>query len=110
MSIPHAQSGQAIQVAPFGQELGQQRTVALFKSAQLEVMRLVLLAGKSMPAHKLSGEITIQCLEGKLDINVAGSSTLLQAGELMFLVGAVPHSVTALVDASALVTIVLHRA
>jgi quercetin dioxygenase-like cupin family protein len=109
MSIPHAQSGQAIQVAPFGPELGQQRTVALFKSAQLEVMRLVLLAGKAMPAHKLSGEITIQCIEGKLDVNVEGTSTLLQAGELMFLVGEVPHSVTALVDASALVTIVLHR-
>ena len=110
MSIPHAQSGQAIQVAPFGRELGQQRTVALFKSTQLEVMRLVLLAGKAMPEHKLSGEITIQCIEGKLDINVEGVSTMLQAGELMFLVGAVPHSVTALADASALVTIVLHSA
>ncbi len=110
MSIPHAQSGQAIQVAPFGSVLAQQRTVALFKSTQLEVMRLVLPAGKSMPAHKLSGEITIQCIEGKLDIQVEGASTLLQAGELMFLVGEVPHSVTALQDASALVTIVLHRA
>lgn len=110
MSIPHAQSGQAIPVAPFGSELGRQRTVALFKSTQLEVMRLVLLAGKSMPAHKLSGEITIQCIEGKLDVNVNGASTLLHAGELMFLLGEVPHSVTALVDTSALVTIVLHRA
>ena len=109
MSIPHAQSGQAIQVAPFGPALGQQRTVALFKSAQLEVMRMVLLAGKSMPAHKVSGETTIQCIEGKLDIQVDGVSTVLQAGELMYLAGAVPHSVTALVDASALVTIVLHR-
>jgi quercetin dioxygenase-like cupin family protein len=110
MSIPHAQSGQAIQVAPFGPDLAQQRTVALFKSTQLEVMRMVLLAGKSMPAHKLSGEITIQCIEGKLDINIAGTNTLLQAGELMYLVSEVPHSVTALVDASALVTIVLHGA
>jgi quercetin dioxygenase-like cupin family protein len=109
MSIPHAQSGQAIQVAAFGPALGQQRTVALFKSTQLEVMRLVLLAGKSMPAHKLSGEITIQCIEGKLDIQVEGVSTLLQAGELMYLLCEVPHSVTALMDASALVTIVLHR-
>ena len=109
MSIPHAQSGEAIHVAPFGSELAQQRTVALFKSTQLEVMRLVLPAGKSMPAHKLSGEITIQCVEGELDIQVEGASTLLQAGELMFLAGEVPHSVTALQDASALVTVVLHR-
>lgn len=109
MSIPHAQSGQAIRVAPFAQNLPQQRTVALFKSEQLEVIRLVLLAGKSMPAHKLSGEITIQCIEGRIDLDVAGSSTVLHPGELMFLLGSVPHSVTALEDASALVTIVLKK-
>lgn len=109
MSIPHAQSGESIRVTPFAQELPQHRTVALFKSEQLEVMRLVLLAGKAMPAHKLSGEITIQCIEGKLDVEVAGVSTLLQAGHLMFLRGAVPHRVMALEDASALVTIVLQK-
>jgi len=107
MSIPHAQSGQAIDVAPFGAALAEQRTVALFKSAQLEVMRLVLLAGKSMPAHKVAGEITIQCLEGRIDVQVEGQSTVLQPGQLMFLVGNVPHSVTALENASALVTLVL---
>jgi quercetin dioxygenase-like cupin family protein len=109
MSIPHAQSGQAISVAPFAHTLAQQRTVALFKSEQLELIRLVLLAGKSMPPHKVSGEITIQCLEGRMDVQVQGTSTLLQPGELMFLLGSVPHSVTALEDASALVTIVLKK-
>jgi quercetin dioxygenase-like cupin family protein len=107
MSIPHAQSGEPIHVTPYAQDLSQQRTVALFKSAQLEVMRLVLLAGKSMPAHKVSGELTIQCIEGTLNVEVDGVATHLQAGQLMFLLGQVPHSVTALEDASALVTIVL---
>jgi quercetin dioxygenase-like cupin family protein len=67
----------------------------------------VLAAGKSMPTHKVSGEITIQCVEGMLDVQVNGSSTLLAAGQLMFLLGEVPHSVTAREPASALVTIVL---
>jgi quercetin dioxygenase-like cupin family protein len=107
MSIPHALSGQPVSVAPFGPGLPEQRTVALFKSEQLEVMRLVLAAGKTMPMHKVAGEITIQCLEGLLDIDVNGESTLLGAGELMFLHGEVPHSVTARAPASALVTIVL---
>jgi quercetin dioxygenase-like cupin family protein len=107
MSIPHALSGQPIEVAPFGNSLPEQRTVALFKSDQLEVIRLVLAAGKSMPTHKVSGEITIQCVEGTLDVQVNGSSTLLAAGQLMFLLGEVPHSVTAREPASALVTIVL---
>jgi quercetin dioxygenase-like cupin family protein len=109
VSIPHGQSGQRMAVTPFAHDLQQQRTVALFKSEQLEVMRLVLLAGKSMPSHKITGELTIQCIEGRLDVEVAGKSTVLQPGQLMFLLGAVPHSVTALGDASALVTLVLKK-
>ncbi len=109
MSIPHALSGQPIAVSAFGAALAEQRTVALFKSDQLEVIRLVLAAGKSMPMHKVSGEITIQCIEGTLEVGVNGDSTLLQAGQLMFLLGEVPHSVTARTPASALVTIVLQH-
>ena len=107
MSIPHALSGQPVAVAPFGPGLAEQRTVALFKSDQLEVIRLVLAAGKSMPTHSVSGEITIQCVEGSLDVGVNGDTTRMQAGQLMFLLGDVPHSVTAREHASALVTIVV---
>lgn len=107
MAISHALSGQPIEVAPFGKSLPEQRTVALFKSDQLEVIRLVLAAGKSMPTHKVSGECTIHCLEGSLDVRVNGSNTVLTAGQLMFLLGDVPHSVTAREPASALVTLVL---
>jgi len=109
MSIPHARSGQAIDVTPFGTILPEQRSVALFKSAQLEVIRLALATGKSMPEHQVKGEITIQCLEGVLDVQIDGISSLLHAGQLMFLEGRVPHSVTAMTPASALVTMVLHH-
>ena len=109
MSIPHALSGQPVPVAAFGPSLAEQRTVALFKSEQLEVIRLVLPTGKSMPMHKVSGEITIQCIEGTLEVGVNGDSKVLQAGQLMFLLGEVPHSVTAREHASALVTIVLKK-
>ena len=109
MSLSHALSGQPIAVTPFGPGLTEQRPVALFKSDQLEVIRLVLLAGKSMPTHKVAGEITIQCIEGTLEVGVNGDNTLLQAGQLMFLLGEVPHSVTARSHASALVTIVLKK-
>jgi quercetin dioxygenase-like cupin family protein len=107
MSIAHAISGEPIDVAPFDSRLREQRSAALFKSEQLEVMRLVLPAGKSIPEHKVSGEITIQCIEGELSVRVDGNSTRLLAGQLMFLLGSVPHSVTAVVHSSALVTLVL---
>lgn len=109
MSILHAQEGQAVNVAPYGATLGAQRTTALFKSEQMEVIRLVLPAGKVMPQHQVTGDITIHCLEGCLHVTWNGSSTELRADQLLFLQGRVPHSVTAQEDTSALVTIVLGR-
>lgn len=109
MAIPHARPGQAIDVRPLGATLPQHKTTALFKAGDLEVMRLVLPAGRSLPVHQVPGEITVQCIEGVLDVIVEGTSHRLQAGELLYLAGGVPHGVTALQDASALVTVALRR-
>jgi len=109
MAIPHADSGQVIDVRPLGPSLANERTIALFKTEDLEVIRLVLPAGKGMPPHKVPGEITIQCIEGRIDVGVDGRSHVLEAGQLLFLQGGVVHGVSALEDASALVTIVLKR-
>lgn len=107
MALPHAIPGQILDVRPLGENLLTGKTAALFKSHDLEVMRLVLRAGKVLPPHKVPGEITIQCLEGVLSVDVDGSTSRLEAGELVFLAGGAPHSVMALTDASALVTIAL---
>ncbi len=109
MAIPHARPGQAVDVGPLGAELGQAKTTALFKSADLEVIRLVLPAGKSLPPHSVPGEITVQCIEGSLTITLEGQSRTLGAGQLLYLAGGVMHGVTASEDASALVTIALRK-
>ena len=109
MAISHALPGQAVDVRPFGPGLAAQQTHALFKSADLEVMRLVLAAGRSMPPHSVPGEITVQCLEGALVVSAEGRSHALAAGQLLYLAGGVTHAVTALEDASALVTVALRR-
>lgn len=109
MAIAHVLSGQATDVSPLGAALPTARTVALFKTDELEVIRLVLLAGKSMPAHKVAGAITVQCIEGRVDVTCDDGSHILQAGQLLFLPGGVHHGVVALEDASALVTIVLRK-
>jgi len=66
MAIPHAGSNEPIDVKPFGIQLTSEKATALFKSEQLEAMRVVLQAGKSLPPHKVPGEITIQCIEGEM--------------------------------------------
>lgn len=107
MALPHVRSGEPADVRPFGAALPQQVTHALFKSTDLEVFRLVLMQGKEMPLHKVPGEITVQCLEGLIDVVVDGDSQPLQPGQLLFLAGNVVHAVKARQDSSALVTIVL---
>ncbi|WP_416761258.1 cupin domain-containing protein [Roseateles sp. So40a] len=113
MALPHAAPAQPIDVAPLGAALTGTPSSALFKSQGLEVLRLVLPQGKSLPPHKVDGEITVHCLEGELELSVQrdGAEQLhrLKAGQLCYLEGGVVHGVTGVVDASALVTIVLKR-
>lgn len=109
MAIPHALPGQVIEVQPFGPGLAQAKTVALFKSDDLEVMRLVLLAGKSLPPHKVPGEITVQCIEGSIEVTVETQSHVLHAGQLLYLAAGAVHGVRAIQDCSALVTVALRK-
>ncbi len=107
MAIAHAVSGRPVSVLPFGAGLAQQPSTALFKTERLEVMRLVLPKGKTMPSHKVAGVITVQCLEGLIDFTSDVGSQQLKPGDLVYLEGGVTHSLAGVEDASALVTIVL---
>ena len=49
MAIQHAVSGEPVRVLPPTSTAGERQTVALFKTHELEVMRVVLSKGKSMP-------------------------------------------------------------
>lgn len=107
MAIPHLTSGGGVLLMPPDLDLATARSEALFKTAHLEVIRLVLRAGKLFPSHQVSGDITIQCLAGRLEITADGSVSTIEPGQLIYLAGGVVHSVLALQDACGLVTIVL---
>ena len=107
MAIPHALPGQVVDVSPLGARLAEHKKSALFKAIDLEVMRLVLRAGKSLPPHKVAGEITIQCIEGTMLVSAKGVEHMLKAGQLLYLEGNVVHGVQAVEDVSALVTVAL---
>ena len=109
MAIAHAAPGQLVDVLPLGSQLSEARTSALFKTDELEVMRVVLPAGKTVPAHKVKGEITIHCLEGEVDLMAGGQTQRMKAGQLVWLEGSVDHALKAIQDASLLVTIVLRK-
>lgn len=109
MALPHASPGQAIDIQPLGSRLAQERSVALFKSVDLEVMRIVLMAGKAWPPHKVTGEITVQCIEGSIEVKADGVPHVLRAGQLLYLTGGVTHGIVALQDSSAIVTVSLRK-
>ena len=107
MALPHAAPGQPIDVRPLGAALRNSPTSTLVKTSQLEIIRLVVPAGKEIPPHRVSGEITVQCLEGRVAFAAMGEERELSAGQISFLSGGEMHSVKGREDASLLVTILL---
>ena len=108
MAIPHAQPGEVIDVRPLGSSLGTTKTATLLKTGKIEVVRLVMTAGKEITQHKAPGEITVHCLEGKIAFTALGQTHELTAGQMLYLGAGEPHSVKCIEDASFLLTILLH--
>ena len=107
MAQPHARSGEVVRLAPLGEQLPSARTTAILKGRQLEVVRLVLAAGKSLREHRAPGEITVLGLEGELEFGLPGTVHVLAPGDFIHLVAGEPHWLKARTDASVLVTICL---
>ena len=107
MAIPHARPAEVIDVRPLGERLSLAQTRTLIKTDALEVMRLVAPAGKEFPAHKVAGEITLQCLEGRIQFRAGTAQGEMKSGQLIYLSGSQEHSLRAEVDSSLLLTILL---
>lgn len=106
MSLHHPVSGEVIDIRPLGDKLPQSESIALVRTAEFEVMRVVLPAGKSVPQHHVPGELTVQCLEGTVEIQAHDKQIVLRPGELIYLVGNVPYAFQALENASLLISMV----
>ncbi len=72
-------------VRPLGSALPSAQTTTLLRAEQVEVIRLVVPAGKEISEHKAKGEIIVQCLEGKVAFTAFGKTQNLDAGKLLYL-------------------------
>ena len=106
MAIQHAQPGDVIDVRPLADKLPSSRTTTLIKTAHLEVIRMVLPAGKTLPEHRAHGEIIVHCLEGDITFTTMGTPKNLRAGDMLYLAAREPHALEAVQDSSFLLTIV----
>jgi len=80
------------------------RVVTLVKTAALEVKRLSLARGKEIPCHHAPGEITVQCVAGRVAFTAGGRTHDLGAGRMLHLPAREPHSLVGIEDSVVLVT------
>jgi quercetin dioxygenase-like cupin family protein len=109
MSIPHAGPGEVVDVRPLGAALATTGTRTLVKADALDVIRLVVPAGKEIPTHKAKGELVVHCLEGKVAFTACGKTHELEAGQLLYLPAGEPHSLRGVEDGSLLLTVLLPK-
>ena len=107
MAIPHAHPGEVVSVRPLGAALAGARTATLIKTDTLEVIHMIVPAGKDFPPHQVAGEITVQCLEGRIAFTAGSATRELAAGDLLYLSGGQQHSLRGIEDSSVLLTILL---
>lgn len=110
MALHHAQPGEIVDLAPTGSNLGNAKTAAITKTDQFEAIRLIVEAGTEIPRHEVSGQITLHCLEGHVELGLESSSVELKANEWVYLDAGAPHSVRGIRDSALLLTIFFDRA
>lgn len=106
MALHHPTSGEVVDIRPLGDKLVDTPSTALVRTDGFEAMRMILPAGKFVPQHHVPGELTIQCLEGTVELQAHDRTIPMRAGELVFLAGDVPHALYALENSAILVTMV----
>jgi quercetin dioxygenase-like cupin family protein len=104
MSLPHPNPCEPIDIRPLGDKLIESASIALVRTDDFEVMRLVLPKGKSVPEHHVPGEITLQCIEGTVEVQARDQTQPLQAGEMIYLLENTPYALFALENSSLLMT------
>ena len=109
MAIPHAKPGEIVDVRPLGSALASTQTKTLVRAEQVEVIRMIVPAGKQIEEHKAKGEIVLQCLEGKVAFTAFGKTHNLEAGKLLYLPTGEPHTVKGIENTSLLLTILLPK-
>jgi quercetin dioxygenase-like cupin family protein len=109
MAIPHAKPGEIVDVRPLKSALAGAETRTLVRAEQVEVIRLIVPAGKEISEHKAKGELIVQCLEGRVAFTAFGKTHILEAGTLLYLPTGEPHAVKGIENASLLLTILLPK-
>jgi quercetin dioxygenase-like cupin family protein len=109
MALHHAASGEIINLKNPNQNVPDDVSTALFKTDDVEVIRRVLQPKQVIPQHEVNGDMTLQCLSGKVRIKVHDQAQIMSEGELMYISACEPYSLEGEEDSIVLMTIVRNR-
>lgn len=97
--------GEVINLYSLTNDMPDDATLALMKTSDMEVIRMVLPKGKEITEHSVDGQMSVQCLEGRTEFDVDGDTHLLSSGDWLYLSRNQPHSLRVVRDTILLVTI-----
>jgi nucleotide-binding universal stress UspA family protein/quercetin dioxygenase-like cupin family protein len=103
----HIRAGEIVDVRPLGSALASAKTRTLIEANGVQVLRLIVPAGRAIPEHKAKGAIIVHCLEGCVLFTALGKTENLKGGKLLYLPKGEPHTIQGVDDASLLVTILV---
>lgn len=106
MATHHASPGEIVDLATWAQDVPNEKTKVIAKTGEMELVRLVLPAGKEFADHKVSGPCVIHCITGEVECPAMGATQALTSGQLLYLIPGEPHAVRAVVDSVVLLTII----
>ncbi len=109
MATHHANPGEIVDLQTWAADLPKEHTKAIVKNDEMELIRIVLPAGKGIPNHNAPGPLTIQCVSGKVAITTMGTTQELNYNQLLHLMSAEPHSLKAIEDSVVLLTIIFKK-
>ena len=109
MATHHANPGEIVDLQTWAADLPQEHTKAIVKTDEMELIRIVLPAGKGIPNHRVEGPITLQCVAGKIAITAMGTTQEINYDQLIHLMPGEAHSIKAIEDSVVLLTIVFKK-
>jgi quercetin dioxygenase-like cupin family protein len=107
MATHHAAPGEIVDLARWADDLPNEKTKVIIKTAKIELARLVIPKGKEYPNHDISGPIVVQCIQGKIEFTAMRATQELHSGQLLYLMPDEPYSLKAVEDAVILLTILI---
>ncbi|GAA4371644.1 cupin domain-containing protein [Hymenobacter koreensis] len=84
-------------------QIGEQKGKVLFSRNGQKLIYKTFRTGETMPTHHSPDEVLVTALAGQLELELEGTTTLLEAGDYLIIPAGAPHALRCLEDAKLLI-------